>query len=182
MYSKNIILIRFFMNDKIIGWVVVWALSIAWVTISVTDEDIAEQYKENTWRELSVSQEDLVTYDEIILQYKEFKTDIQDFSNSIDCVNYDYEFSSSCESVEAVLWDYIVSVEKSLSCFNRINNNSDLQESDLNFCVDAMNEEKVITKDFYIKTEWFCNMDCNNELENSEYNLATFQAYLNNIK
>lgn len=170
------------MNDKIIWWTVVWILSIAWVAVSVTEEDIAEQYKENTWKELSINQEELVSYDEIIAQYKEFKLNLQGFSDNIDCQNYAYEFSSSCESVDVLLVDYLKSTDKSISCFDRINNNTDLIKSDLDYCVDAMKEEKLMINSFYNKTEGSCNSDCNAELEAPDYNLAAFQAYLNNIK
>ena len=124
----------------------------------------------------------LLSYDEIILQYEDVKIQIQELSDSLDCMNYEYEFSDSCQSVDAVLKDYLKSTDKSISCLTRINTNLDLEESDLNYCVEAMNEEKLVIKDFYNKTEWYCNIDCNNELEAPEYNLATFQAYLNNIK
>jgi len=68
-------------------------------------------------------------------------------------MNYEYEFSDSCQSVDAVLKDYLKSTDKSISCFTRINTNLDLEESDLNYCVEAMNEEKLVIKDFYNKTE-----------------------------
>ena len=169
------------MKDKII-WGIVGILTIAWVTVSITQEDIAEQYKENTWKELIVNEEDLVSFDEIIKQYNEMKLDMQNFLNWIDCTNYEYDFSDSCSSVVISLKNEIKALDSSIICFSTINSKNDQEKSDINYCIDAMKKEKITTLDFYQKVSWSCNNDCNIDIESIEYNLAMFQAYLNNIE
>lgn len=140
------------MKDKII-WGIVGILTIAWVTVSITQDDVAEQYKENTWKELTINEEDLVSFDEIIEANNQIKSDLQEFLNWIDCVNYEYDFPSSCSSVEISWQNQIKSIDNSNICFSKINNDINLEKSDLSYCIDAMKEEKITTLDFYQKVQ-----------------------------
>lgn len=166
------------MKDKIIGWVVVWVLTIAGVTVSITQEDVGQKYLENTGKELNISADDLVSYDDIIDWYKDEIHDMWDFYASMDCEEYDYDFYYECPEAKKLFSTYIDSLNQGLVCFETANTKYDLAVNDLNQCINAMNSMISSTYTIYDIFDWWCDENCEQDVEAYEYNKAMFEVYL----
>lgn len=166
---------------KLIGYWIAWILTIWWATVMITQDDIAKEYKANTWRELTIDKSELSTFQEIAKETKEAKVMFEEFYNWIDCVNYEYDFPSSCEEVKTSLKTFINAIDSAVVCYDKMAKDEDLEKSDLVDCISSERTAKDAAEQVFLKMEWSCNADCQSTLDASEYNIAVFQAYLNKV-
>jgi len=167
--------------EKIIGYWIAWILTIGWASVMITKDDIAQEYKANTWKELTINESELLTYNEALNDAKETKALMQEYYQEIDCINYDYDFYASCDEVKVSLKSLINTFDWNISCYEKLVRDSDLEKADLINCVSSAKAMKDADKNFFVKTIWFCNEDCQSDIDALEYNIAVYQAYLNKV-
>ena len=165
--------------SKIFGYWIAWVLTIWWASVVITHDDVAEQYKTNTWKELTINENDLMSFEEALKTEKEERNEMQAMYDEIDCdKNQDYNL---CTSFKSSLKDVMTSYDAAIDCDTRIVSKDNLEKSDLNFCIDAQKQLRDSTKNFYIAIDWSCESECQEEVDIYEYNIAMFQAYLNKL-
>ena len=69
MFNKGI--------KKLIGYWIAWVLTIWWATVVITNDDVADQYKANTWRELNINENELVSFEESLEAEKNGRNQFQ---------------------------------------------------------------------------------------------------------
>lgn len=168
--------------EKIIGYWIAWILTIGWASVMITKDDIAQEYKANTWKELTINESELVTFEEVARDAREGKIIFEEVYNAIDCNNYEYNFHSSCTEVKTTLKSLIKATDWSIACYDKLAKDNNLEKVDLINCISSEKATRDAAKQFFIKTEWICNADCQSSLDLAEYNIAVFQAYLNKAK
>lgn len=171
MFNKSI--------KKLIGYWIAWALTIGWASVIITNDDVAEQYKANTWKELKINEDDFVSIEESLEAKKEIKNLFQAMNDKIDC-NQDDDYKS-CQSFKTNLKDIINWLDLAIDCDTRISTKDNLEKSDISFCLDSAIKLRDATKNFYISEYWTCDKECEEDLESYEYNVAMFQAYLKKL-
>ena len=169
------------MTKKIIGYWIAWILTIGWASVVITHDDVAQQYKTNTWKELVINENELSSFAEIAKETKESKDIMEETYKIIDCVNYEYNFSSSCEEVKSSIRNFINTVDWTIKCYDTLATKYNLERSDLFSCVSSEKATKDAVKQYYIKTEWICGTECQSSMDAFEYNIAVYQAYLNKL-
>ena len=171
MFDKSI--------KKLIGYWIAWALTIWWASVIITNDDVAEQYKANTWKELTINEDDFVSVEESLEAKKQAKELFQAMYNELDCNKTDdYK---RCTSVKSSFKDLINWLDSAIDCDTRISTKNNLEKSDITFCLNSAKELRDAVKNFYIVSDWTCNSECEEDLEPYEYNIAMFQAYLNKL-
>ncbi len=168
MFNKGI--------KKLIGYWIAWALTIWWASVVITHDDVANQYKANTWRDLTIDESEFVSFEESLESEKAGKAQFQTMYNELDCnKTNDYK---KCLWFKTSIKGIIEWLDSAIECKTRLISKDDLEKSDISFCIDAEEQLKDATKNFYISIDWTCNSDCQKALEGNEYNIAMFQAYL----
>ena len=103
--------------EKIIGYWIAWILTIGWASVVITHDDVAQQYKANTWKELTIDESELVSFEESLKVEKEERNEMQALYDEIDCSEYeDYNW---CSSLKSNLEDIIASYDASIECDTR---------------------------------------------------------------
>ena len=165
--------------EKIIGYGIAWVLTIWWASVVITHDDVAEQFKRNTWRELEIDKIETVSFEESLKIEKQERNEMQAMYNEINCNEYeDYNW---CSSLKKSLKKVIDWYDWSIDCDNRIVSKNDIEKSDISFCINAQKQLRDSVKDFYIVMDWICDQECQEEIDIYEYNIAMFQAYLNKV-
>lgn len=171
MFNKSI--------KKLIGYWIAWVLTIWWASVIITNDDVAEQYKANTGRELTINEDDFVSVEESLAAKKEMRNLFQRMNDEIDCNQADdYKW---CKSFKTNLKDIINWIDLSIECDTRISTKDNLEKSDISFCLDSAIKLRDATKNFYISEYWTCDSECEEDLKWYEYNIAMFQAYLKKL-
>ena len=164
---------------KIIGYGIAWVLTIWWATVVITNDDIAQQYKNNTWKELSIDEMELVSFEEYLKAETEERNNMQSLYDEINCD--EYEEYDTCLALKDSLKEVIAWYDGSIECDTRIIEKQNLEKSDIAFCVNSETQLRDSVKNFYITIDWYCNEECEEELEAYEYNIAMFQSYQNKL-
>lgn len=164
---------------KLIGYWIAWVLTIWWASVVITNDDVAQQYKSNTWKELTINEDDFISIEESLKMKKDVKDQFQSMYNGMDCnKTNDYK---TCKNLKWSIKEIISWLESAIDCDTRITTKKDLEKSDISFCLDSSIELRDATKNFYINVYWTCNADCEESLNWYEYNIAVFQAYLKKL-
>ena len=166
---------------KVIGYWIAWVLTIGWATVYITHDDIAQQYKANTWKELTIDESELVGFGELAKDAREGSATFKQLYQETDCNNYEYDFYDSCETTKQSFNNVANKLEKNATCYDNIENNDNLEKSDIEFCISSEKEARDALKDIYIKIEWSCDNECQSAIDAAEYNIAMFQAYLKKL-
>lgn len=166
---------------KIIGYWIAWVLTIWWATVVITNDDVAKQYKENTWKELTIDESELFTFDELAQDTRENKAIFEKYYKTIDCAKYDYDFNASCEDTKTSFKAFIDTFDWEITCYEKLSEDKDLEKYDLINCVDAEKASRDTEETVYTNMYWFCDEDCQADIDAHEYNIALFQSYLNKI-
>ena len=157
---------------KIIGYWIAWILTIGWASVIITHDDIAQEYKANTWKELTIDESELSTFKEVARETRESKLADEEAYRTIDCVNYEYDFSSTCEEVKSAMKTYIDTVDWIITCYDKLAADDDLEKTDLLNCITTEKATRDAMKQFYIKVNWTCNEECQKSVDAFEYNIA----------
>lgn len=166
---------------KLIGYWIAWILTIWWATVMITRDDVAQQYKANTWKELTIDESELVSFGELRKEAREASATFKQYYQETDCNNYEYDFYDSCEATKQSFNNAANTLEKNATCYDNIENNDNLEKSDIEFCISSEKEARDALKDLYIKLEWSCGSECQSTVDAAEYNIAMFQAYLKKL-
>lgn len=166
---------------KIIGYGIAWIMTIWWLSLAVSYNDVAEQYEANTWKELTINENDLINIKESVETKKRVKEQFQTMNNELIC-NGSGDDYNLCTSLKLSFNDLVNQLNVAIDCDSRIISKNDLKESDISFCLNASMWLRDIAKNIYIISDWTCNSECEESLEWYEYNIAMFQTYLNNIE
>ena len=165
--------------EKIIGYWIAWILTIGWASVMITKDDIAQEYKTNTWKELIINESELSTFEEVARDSRESKEVFEELYRTIDCVNYEYDFPASCIEVKTTVKSFIEAANWSIACYDKLAANKNLEKFDLLNCISSERATRDAAKQFYIKIEWMCSTECQSVIDAFEYNIAVYQAYLN---
>lgn len=168
MFNKGI--------KKLIGYWIAWVLTIWWASVVITNDDVADQYKANTWRELNIDESEFVSFEESLETEKNGRNQFQAMYDELNCnKTNDY---NKCLLFKTSIKKIIEWLDGAIECKTRIVWKDNLEKSDISFCIDAEKELRDATKDFYISIDWSCGAECQETLDAYEYNVAMFQAYL----
>lgn len=167
---------------KVIWYWIAWVLSICWVSVYVTNDDVAREYKKNTWKELQINEGDFSSFEEVANRDKETISTMLETYNSLDC-NYEYpSFHDTCPNIKESILNVISALYGEIECMKILTTKDDLERSDLLFCIEKEKEWKESWIDFNKKVLWYCWEKCQQSIDSIDYNIALFQAYLNKVK
>lgn len=164
---------------KLIGYGIAWVLTIWWASVIITNDDVAEQYKANTGKDLTINEDDFVSIEESLKAKKQVRELFQTTYDELDCnKSDDYKW---CTSSKSAFKDFISWLDSEIECETRIATKKNLEKSDISFCLKASTELRDAAKNFYIVWYWTCDSECEEDLKWYEYNIAMFQAYLKKL-
>lgn len=168
------------MRDKIIGWAIAGILTIAGITVTVTQEDVANQYKENTGKELSISNDELFSYREIIDSNNELIASFESDYDYYNCENYDFEIYGTCDEFRNSILDYINATKSSNICFENLDRNN-VEKDTLEDCIEDMERLIEAESNYSYLYGGICDEFCEENIDAYEYNKALFQSYIKNL-
>ena len=184
---------------KFLWYWIVWVLSIWWITYTVTQDDVRDQYRANTWKELVVDESDFVTPEEQIedlnqiLEYFKLDFDHEDckeVGSDRDALYEKYfmwEWGAlftkkvTCDKLVDVFADGYSATKMALRCEETQLNNNDLEKSDIEYCVKAWQKVRDADTAFYTTLYAECSEACEKDITADEYNIAFYQSFLKQL-